>query len=63
MPTEKDEKQSAARRLSHSMYRDATWAVSEWPVLFALGRYGVLGARRLLAQLVHFNLSEANRLR
>jgi hypothetical protein len=45
------------------MYRDATWAVSEWPVLFALGRYGVLGARRLLAQLVHFNLSEANRLR
>jgi hypothetical protein len=45
------------------MYRDATRAVSEWSVSFALRGYGVFHARRRLAQVVHFNLSEANRLR
>ncbi|HXN12035.1 MAG TPA: hypothetical protein VN865_02930 [Candidatus Acidoferrales bacterium] len=54
----KDEKQNALRRLNHSMYRDATRAVSVSLVSFALGGYGGFHARRLLAQVVQFNLIE-----
>jgi hypothetical protein len=63
MTTGKDEKSDRLRPLSHAMYRDATVAVSDWPVGFAVGGYAVLDVLRLLAQVVHIPQLQSTQLK